>query len=163
MKILRRGFLHIQRVYQYFILSRLHICSSRETSWSKGSPSLLPLLCSPRVAAPSIGYDYATHCLRAAFQYNRVRTPHESLGRKCLGVSLAHPDASTIYQKLNLAAFDSDSNQIDRCKLSQFLTNETFDLCRAIFRRFRNSIFENSKNCAILQKRDLFLKFIIPW
>lgn len=27
MKILRRGFLHIQRVYQYFILSRLHICS----------------------------------------------------------------------------------------------------------------------------------------
>lgn len=30
MKILRRGFFHIQRVYQYFILSRLHICSSRE-------------------------------------------------------------------------------------------------------------------------------------
>lgn len=43
---------------------------------SKGSPSLLPLLCSPPVAVPSIGYsrDYATHCLRTAFQYNRVRT-----------------------------------------------------------------------------------------
>lgn len=159
MKILRRGFFHIQRVYQYFILSRLHICSSRETSWSKGSPSLLPLLCSPRVAAPSIGYDYATHCLRAAFQYNRVRTPHESLGRKCLGVSLAHPDASTIYQKLNLAAFDRF--QSNRSLLSQFLTNETFDLWRVIFRRFRNSM--KIQKIVLIFYRDLFLKFIIPW
>lgn len=162
MKILRRGFFHIQRVYQYFILSRLHICSSRETSWSKGSPSLLPLLCSPRVAAPSIGYDYATHCLRAAFQYNRVRTPHESLGRKCLGVSLAHPDASTIYQKLNLAAFDRfQSNRSLQFLLSQFLTNETFDLWRVIFRRFRNSM--KIQKIVLIFYRDLFLKFIIPW
>lgn len=162
MKILRRGFFHIQRVYQYFILSRLHICSSRETSWSKGSPSLLPLLCSPRVAAPSIGYDYATHCLRAAFQYNRVRTPHESLGRKCLGVSLAHPDASTIYQKLNLAAFDRfQSNRSLQFLLSQFLTNETFDLWRVIFRRFRNSM--KIQKIVLVFYRDLFLKFIIPW
>lgn len=162
MKILRRGFFHIQRVYQYFILSRLHICSSRETSWSKGSPSLLPLLCSPRVAAPSIGYDYATHCLRAAFQYNRVRTPHESLGRKCLGVSLAHPDASTIYQKLNLAAFDRfQSNRSLQFLLSQFLTNETFDFWRVIFRRFRNSM--KIQKIVLIFYRDLFLKFIIPW
>lgn len=162
MKILRRGFFHIQRVYQYFILSRLHICSNRETSWSKGSPSLLPLLCSPRVAAPSIGYDYATHCLRAAFQYNRVRTPHESLGRKCLGVSLAHPDASTIYQKLNLAAFDRfQSNRSLQFLLSQFLTNETFDLWRVIFRRFRNSM--KIQKIVLIFYRDLFLKFIIPW
>lgn len=159
MKILRRGFLHIN------ILSYLdHIFARVERP---RDPKVLlhcflffALLVSRLRQLDTI--TSATHCLRAAFQYNRVRTPHESLGRKCLGVSLAHPDASTIYQKLNLAAFDSDSNQIDRCKLSQFLTNETFDLCRAIFRRFRNSIFENSKNCAILQKRDLFLKFIIP-
>lgn len=145
-------------------MDRIFVFASQRFSFIASSSLLSSCRCSVNWIQPRLRNSLFTNGISIQSCEN------ESLGRKCLGVSLAHPDSS-IYQKLSLATYRNPQwNWIavtNSFHLSFIFRIKKIQINRSIKMIFDRKLiklclyFENQ--VYIIRMKDSFLKFITPW